>query len=94
VTAVSVALRDEFRVDAERGIIQEYAPVNLAQIDSADPAGSDDPDRAFEVERQPQIPRKVVQRAERQDAQREVRAGRLPLPGFDTTKALIPGQHK
>jgi hypothetical protein len=60
VTAVSVALRDEFRVDAERGIIQEYTPVNLAHIDSADPAGSDDPDRVFEVERQPQIPRKVV----------------------------------
>jgi hypothetical protein len=60
VTAVSVALGDEIGIDAERGIVQEHAPVNLTHIDRAYPTGSDEPDRSFEVERQPQIPRKMV----------------------------------
>ena len=75
MAAVSIALGDEIRVDAERGVVQKHAPVNLAHIDPADPAGSDEPDHAFEVERQPQIPRKVVHSAERQDAQWDIRAG-------------------
>jgi hypothetical protein len=75
VTAVSVALRDKVRVNAERRIVQEHAPVNLAHIDQAEPARSDEGDRAFEVERQPHIPRKVVHGAERQDAQWDIRAG-------------------
>ena len=165
MAAISVAFGYQLRIKAERRIVQEHTPINLSHIDWADPAGSDDPDRVLEVERQPQIPRKVVQGPERQDAQGDVRASedgscaamlpspppttttskrrsalscetassslirslillpgtsaivtarllalqtastrslprsipsfaRVPLPGFKTTKPLIPGKHK
>ena len=81
---VPVALCDEIRVDPQRGIVQEHAPVHLAHIDQADPAGRDELDRAFEVERQPQIPRKVVQCAKRQDAQGDIRAGEHRGGGSNT----------
>src|SRR5207248_5920758 len=64
--------------------VQEHAPVHLAHIDQAVPTGRDEPDRAFEVERQPQIPRKVVQRAKRQDAQGDTRAGEHRRGGSNT----------
>ena len=75
MAAVSLALGHQVRVDAEGGVVDEDAPVHRADIDGSDPPGSDDPHCAFEVERQPEIPRKVVQGAERQNPQWEIRAG-------------------
>ena len=84
MAAVPAALCNEIRIDAQRRIVQEHAPVHLAHIDQAVPTGRDEPDRAFEVERQPQIPRKVVQRANRQDAQGDTRAGKHRRGGSNT----------
>jgi hypothetical protein len=84
VTAVSVALRDEFRVDAERRLVLSCEEESSSSIRSLIPLAGASAIVATRLLASPlaatrSLPRSIPSFA------------RLPLPGFNSTKALIAG---
>jgi hypothetical protein len=64
-------------------VAQEHAAVHLADVDPAHGAAGQRVGRGGEVERDAQVLGQLVHRAERQDAQRRLRAGEEPGRGRD-----------
>ena len=66
-------LDDDVRVDADRRVVDEDSPVDLADVDTHAATAGDHADRLVDIRRQAEIPGEVIERAERQNTQRHVR---------------------
>ncbi len=61
---------DDMRINPEAGVIDEDAPVHFSHIDASNVTFGDRPHRTLEIKRQVQVLGKVIERPERQYAQR------------------------
>ncbi len=73
--ALHVAVDDHQRIEADGAVVDEDAPAHLTKVDAALAAGGDDLGRFLEIEWNAEIAREMVERAERQDAERRLGAG-------------------
>src|SRR4029453_15923082 len=82
-----VALDDEIRVDADRRVVDEDLAVDLAEIDHAGLTASDCLRGALEVERKPEVLGEMIERSERNDAERHARSGEHACNGANAAVA-------
>jgi len=80
-------LTHEMRIEAHARIVHKHAAVDLADIHMSDFSGEEIPHRSFDVQRQPDIPGKMVQRPHRDNAQRGSGACQVSSHGIDRTVA-------
>ena len=95
-------LLDDARIEADGGVVDEDAIVDLADVDSCEVSRRDDRDRLAKVERDVEILREVIEGAERENAERGLRAdhagrdaadGAVAAAGHDDgcARAGLPG---
>jgi hypothetical protein len=82
-----VALDDEIRIDADRRVIDEDLAIDLAEIDHAGLAATDCRRGAVEVEREAEILGEMIERSERNDAERHPRSSEHTRHGADAAVA-------
>ena len=82
-----VALDDEIRVDADRRVVDKDLAVDLAEIDHAGLTASDCLRGALEVERKPEVLGEMIERSERNDAERHARSGEHACHGANAAVA-------
>ena len=67
-----IARLDDRRVEAERRVVEEDLAVDLADVDAVDLPLGDQPDGGLGIGRELEVAGEVVERAERQDAERHL----------------------
>jgi hypothetical protein len=85
---------DEPRIQADAGVVEEHTPVHLADIDTDDVAVAENPGRTIEVRRNRQVASEVVQRPERQNAERNLRPDELRGDRADGSIAAGRDDHR
>jgi hypothetical protein len=74
---LSLAARNDLRVDAETRIVDEDPPVHFARVDGSRVPCFDRLHRSLEIERDAEVFGEMIQRANREDAQNLVGASQL-----------------
>jgi hypothetical protein len=82
---------DDARVESDGGIVDEEAIVHLSHIHAPDASGYDRLHRLVEPQRNVKILREVIERAERQDAERTVRI--YDAGGNTADRPIAAGSH-
>src|SRR5215510_11558200 len=82
-----VALDDEIRVYADRGVVDEDLAVDLAEIDQAGVAASDCRRGALDSEWKPEILGEMIERSEWNDAERHACSGKHACHGANAAVA-------